>query len=105
MRLVRRFIIVLAVLSLIPMAALMLGAALAGVLGCEVNEAGATPCIVAGGDLGPFLSGLVTTGWLELIILPMLMGVLAIWGVFEGLHHGRKRRRARREARLPAIKA
>ena len=105
MRIVRRLVIVLGVLSLVPMALLLGGALLAGLMGCEVNEAGSTPCIVAGMDFGGLLSGLVATGWLELIILPMFMGLLALWGVIEGLHHWRKRRLARRHGSLPAFKA
>ena len=83
MRIVRRLVIVLGVLSLVPMALLLGGALLAGLMGCEVNEAGSTPCIVAGMDFGGLLSGLVATGWLELIILPMFMGLLALWGVVD----------------------
>ena len=105
MRFLRRVIAILAVLSLIPMAALMVGAALAGLLGCEVNEGGPVPCLLGGVDIGPFLSGLVVTGWFELIILPVLMGVLALWGAAEGLHLWRKRRRARRALRLSGLKA
>lgn len=98
----RRIIIILGSLALIPMAIMMLGALLAGVLGCDVNDAGPMPCIVAGFDIGPVLSGLLVTGWLELIILPALMGALALWGVVEILHLGRKRRRHRRATRLAA---
>jgi hypothetical protein len=104
MRLIRRLVAVLAALALLPMAALMFGAALAGLLGCEVNEGGAVPCVVAGADFGPFLSGLVTVGWLELIILPALMGVLALWGVAEGIHVARQRRRQRRTQRFAGAK-
>lgn len=97
MRWVRRVVLGLAVLSLVPMALMVAGATLAGLVGCEVYDNDVVPCRIGGVDIGGLLAGLSDAGWLEFVILPALMAVLALWGALEGLAYLRRRRKARRD--------
>jgi hypothetical protein len=94
----RRTFVVLAGLCLLPLAAVIVSAALAGLLGCELNEGVTNVCTIAGIDVGGFLSGLFVTGWLALITLPLLMCILALWALVEWGSWWRKRRRDRKAA-------
>jgi hypothetical protein len=62
MRIIRRLMAILARIALLPLLATLVTATVAAVLGCEVNEAGPTPCIVYGLDIGSVLSSLMVTG-------------------------------------------
>lgn len=92
----RRTVVVLAGLCLLPLVSVLVSAALAGLLGCELNEGVTNVCKVAGIDVGGFLSGLFVTGWLALITLPLLMCILALWALVEWGSWWRKRRRDRK---------
>ena len=60
----RRAMIAVAALCMLPMAAVLVSAVLAALLSCELNEGGTTACIVLGADFGGFLSGLShSAGW------------------------------------------
>ena len=94
---VRRLVVVAAVVLLIPLVVAILGAAMAGVLGCQVSEAGPTPCFVAGFDWGNLLLNMVMMGWLALVSVPILMVILGLWAATESWSHVRRRRRLKRE--------
>jgi hypothetical protein len=101
----RRTMVFLAGLCLLPLVALIVAAALAGLMGCELNEGVTQPCVIAGFDLGGFLSGLFVSGWLALITLPLLMCLLALWAFVEGGSHWRKRRKERKAEYKDAIES
>jgi len=88
-----------AVLALLPLLAVLVTAITAGILGCDVNEGGPTPCLVAGSDIGGVLSSLMVMGWFSLMTIPLLMGLVALWAILEGYSWQRHRRKARRSAR------
>ena len=94
---VRRLVVVAAVVLLIPLVVAILGAAMAGVLGCQVSEAGSTPCFVAGFDWGNLLLNMVMMGWLALVSVPILSVILGLWAVLESGSHVRRRRRHKRQ--------
>ena len=99
MRACRRVIIWLAGLSLLPMAAILLTAALAAAFGCEVIDDAPTQCLVLGANAGGLLSGLLSIGSLVHLTIPFLMLLLAAWAVVEGLAWARQRRKVRRALR------
>lgn len=86
-------------LCLGPIAAVALAALLSGMLGCDVNEGAPLPCEVFGFDLGGVLYGLMTTGWLALITIPLLMAALVVWLAVEGALYLRKQMKTRRAGR------
>ena len=94
---IRRLVVVAAVVLLIPLVVAILGAAMAGVLGCPVSEAGPTPCFVAGFDWGELLLNMVMMGWLALVSVPILTVILGVWAAMESWSHVRKRRRLKRQ--------
>ena len=98
MRRTRKTVIGLCVLAMLPLVFILLTALLAGLMGCEVNDGGALPCIVGGVDFGGLLSGMLALGWLGLLTIPALMAVLGLWGLAEAGSHWRRRRRERRAA-------
>ena len=95
----RRLMAVLAGFALLPLFAILVTATVAGVLGCEVNEGGPTPCLVYGTDIGEVLSSLMVIGWFGLLTIPLLMALFAVWAVLEAYVWGRQRRKARRASR------
>ena len=98
---VRRLVVIAAVVLLIPLVVAILGAALAGVLGCQVSEAGPTACFIGGYDWGELLMNMVMMGWLALISMPILMVVLGLWFASESWSHVRRRRRMKRQGLQP----
>ena len=98
MHLSRRILAALAGLALLPFAAILLTALLAGALGCEVGDTGAEPCQVLGADAGGLLSGLLSLGGLVQLTIPILMTLIALWLIIEAIAWGRRRRRDRRNA-------
>jgi hypothetical protein len=61
---------------------LALGAGgVASVLGCELNEGAAHPCILFGSDIGGTLYTFGVAGWLTLIGVPFLVAALAVWAI------------------------
>jgi hypothetical protein len=99
MHLSRRIIAICAGIALLPLLAILLTAVLAGVLGCEVNEGGPTPCMAMGSDIGGLLSGMLTTGWFGLVTIPFLMLLVGVWSLVEAYVWGRQRRKSKRIAR------
>ena len=95
----RRILAVLAGLALLPLVGILLTALVAGVAGCEVSEAGPTPCVVFGSDIGEILSGTLTMGWMSLLTSPFLMVLVAVWALVEAYVWGRQRRKSRRDVR------
>lgn len=95
----RRAIIVVAVLCMLPMAAVILSAVLATLFGCELKDSGVEACAVLGVDFSGLLSALFTTGWMALLTLPLLIGVLASWGLAEAMGRWRRRRKERQASR------
>jgi hypothetical protein len=83
-------------LCLLPLATVLFSAAVAALVGCELNEGVANVCSVAGIDIGGMLSGLFVMGWLSLITIPLMMCVLVLWALVEWGSLWRKRRRARK---------
>lgn len=57
--------------TLIPVAFVYLSTILSDALGCKVNEADSTACIVGGIDIGNFLYSLFVSGWLGIITFPI----------------------------------
>jgi hypothetical protein len=99
MHISRRILGIVAAIALLPLLGLLTTALMAGVLGCEVSENGATPCIVMGADIGGLLSGMLTAGWFGLVTIPLLMLLVALWSIVEAYVWGRQRRKDRRAAR------
>jgi uncharacterized protein YqgC (DUF456 family) len=99
MRMTRRLMAILAGIALLPLLAILVTATVAGVLGCEVNEGGPTPCVVYGTDIGGLLSSLMVTGWFGLLTIPLLMVLVAVWALLEAYVWGRQRRKSRRASR------
>lgn len=99
MRRSRSILKLVAGLALLPLGTALLASLLAGVLGCEVNEGGATPCFVLGGDIGGLLSGMLTLGWMAFLTIPFLMLAVGAWAVIEWYVWSRQRRRHRRAMR------
>ncbi|WP_298959670.1 hypothetical protein [uncultured Methylobacterium sp.] len=56
-----------------PALMLALGLALAHLTGCRVDEAGRSPCVVAGLDIGGLLHTLTVMGWLVIPMLPFML--------------------------------
>lgn len=54
-----------------PLLSAFLASWIAELNGCQVNEGGAYPCLVAGRDIGGTLAFLFTLGWLALITIPV----------------------------------
>lgn len=98
MRLLRRIFVVLAALCLLPLASVLASATIAALAGCELNEASTSVCSIAGLDIGGVLSTMFVMGWMALITLPMLLGLLIVWALVEGWVRWRTRRRARKAA-------
>lgn len=99
MRMSRRILALLAALALLPLLGILLTALLAGAFGCEVSEAGPTPCLIFGFDAGGLLSSMLTMGWLGLLTIPFLMLLVGLWALVEAYVWGRQRRKSRRAAR------
>lgn len=99
MQTIRRIMTIAAAVALLPLLAVLLSAVVAGVLGCEVNEGGPIPCMVAGLDIGGLLSSMMVAGWFGLFTIPLLMALVAIWGLLELYVWQRQRRKSRRIAR------
>ena len=99
MHLSRRIMGLIAGIALLPLLAILLTAVFAGVLGCDVNEGGPTPCVVMGLDIGDLLSGMLTTGWFGLVTIPLLMVRVGLWALVEAYVWGRQRRKLKRSTR------
>jgi hypothetical protein len=80
-----RLVLLLGVLIVwTPFLLLILCLAVARLTGCEVNEATANPCRVAGLDIGGQLYRMMVMGWLVLPLLPF-MALTVIGGIVAGM--------------------
>lgn len=78
-RLVTIALLIVAVISLLPMAGVYWSSWFAARHGCSVNESFARTCIIDGKDWGPTLEAAFATGWLMMIGLPVaILCVLAL---------------------------
>lgn len=72
----------LAVFIVLPAVLLATGIGLASAFGCTVSEAGTTPCLVGGADLGGLLTEMVVGGgWSMLATIPLGVVLLLVWAV------------------------
>lgn len=94
----RRVFIGLVGLCLLPLAAVLLSALIAAVLGCELNEGVQQTCSLLGLDIGGVLSTMFVMGWFALMTLPLLVAILALWALLEGGVVWRRRRHERKSA-------
>lgn len=99
MRNLRRLFITLIALCLLPLAGVLISAGVAAAAGCELNEGVANSCVVLGVDIGGPLTTLFVLGWLSLLTLPLLVGVLAAWALAEATRRWRQKRKERRDVR------
>lgn len=97
----RRVFIALIALCLLPLAAVLLSALIAAVMGCELNEGVQQTCSLLGLDIGGVLSTMFVMGWFALMTIPLLVGILALWAILEGGVVWRKRRHDRKAAGGP----
>ena len=71
--------ILLVAFTLMPLGGVMAAGGLADLWGCTVDEGGATPCLVAGRDMGDFLVELFVSGWFMLLTMPVGAVLLLMW--------------------------
>ena len=102
MRRLRKLMIFVSALALVPFLMMVLTLGLATLFGCDVNESGPQTCMVFGSDWGELLSGMLTAGWMGLVTIPLLMCIFVIWLAVEALAWWRRRRRQRRAMREAA---
>jgi hypothetical protein len=62
-----------------PLVALLLGGAVAGILGCNMPIAGSAPCLFMGADLSGALAVAVAFGYLAFFTFPAGTTLLGIW--------------------------
>lgn len=67
-----------------PFLLLVLSLVLARLTGCEVNEARANPCRIAGIDIGGLLYSTMVMGWVVIPLLPF-MALTLIGGLATGI--------------------
>jgi hypothetical protein len=73
---------------------LALGAGgLASILGCELNEGAAHPCVLLGSDIGGTLYTFGVLGWLTLIGIPFAIAALVVWAIVAAIVSRRNRAR------------
>jgi hypothetical protein len=97
MRVVHRlFALALGAPVLLWLACIGLVLVLAGPYGCSIHEGFATPCVVAGMDLGEtaYAAGLIAA-WGPLVLLPVMAGTAILWAAVTGLAALVRRARAR----------
>ena len=71
--------VVIVVLAALPLISTFIAGAIANVLGCTVNEGGASTCMFMGKDIGETLAEMFVLGWLAFVTLPYGLVALAIW--------------------------
>lgn len=62
-----------------PLVSVVAASAMASLAGCELNEAGPTPCIVGGRDVGGVLVTMFVLGWLMLATAPFMIATIVGW--------------------------
>ncbi len=77
--------------------AALAASAIAGVLGCTLNEGGAHACLLFGRDIGGALHVMFISHWFAMMTIPVAVMVLVVWAVVALilllLHRRRQRRR------------
>jgi hypothetical protein len=71
--------VLIVLLALAPLLSALIAGAIAGALGCGLNEGGASPCPFMGHDLGEPLVVMFVLGWLAFVTLPLGAAALAAW--------------------------
>ena len=86
-------LILIVLVTLSPLICAAIASGMAAVLGCSVNEGGATQCMFMGSDIGQTLAELFVVGWLFFITLPVGGVALLVWLVITGFVILLRRRR------------
>jgi hypothetical protein len=71
--------VVIVLLAAMPVISALISGAIAGALGCQLNEGGAPPCPLMGVDLGEMLVVMFVLGWFAFVTLPLGAVALAVW--------------------------
>jgi hypothetical protein len=82
-------IVIIAIAPLIPS---LIALAIATPLGCELNEGGTAPCVIAGVDFGVPLTVMALTGIFVVFTLPLGLILFSIWCIAAGVVFFRRRR-------------
>jgi hypothetical protein len=90
--------VVIVVLAAAPLISAFIAGAIANILGCTLNEGGASTCMLRGNDIGQTLAEMFVLGWLAFVTLPWGGFALAIWLVVACVVALVKWRRRRHEA-------
>ena len=90
--------VVIFVAAVAPLISAFIAGAVANILGCTLNEGGASTCMFNGSDIGQTLADMFVLGWLAFVTLPWGGFALAIWLAVAGVVALVKWRRRRREA-------
>jgi len=90
--------VIIVLLAAAPLISAFIAGAIADVLGCTVNEGGASLCMFMGRDIGQTLAEMFVLGWLAFVTLPWGLAALAIWLVVACVVAFIRWRRRRREA-------
>jgi hypothetical protein len=90
--------VVIVLFAASPLIAAFAAGAIADILGCTVNEGGASMCMFMGRNIGQTLAELFVLGWLSFVTLPAGLFALAIWLVVACVVAFIRSRRRRREA-------
>ncbi len=99
-RLIKRLMILALVLivlfAALPVLLTVTGSAVAGALGCPLNEGGAHACMLFGHDIGGALSVMFASHWFAYVTIPGAVAALVVWIVAAlillVLRHWRRRR-------------
>ncbi len=78
-----------------PIVAVLAAAAIAGALGCTLNEGAAHACLLFGRNIGGMLYVMFTSHWFAMMTIPVAVMVLVVWGIVAlilVLLHRRRRR-------------
>lgn len=82
----------------LPMLCAIVAGTVGPALGCTVNEAGTSPCLVGSYDIGGLLANLFVMAWLMLLTIWGVMGFGVLWVVLFAKH-----RLAQKAAVPPAL--
>jgi hypothetical protein len=78
----RLMILALALILLfgaLPLLAAFSAFAIAGSLGCRLNEGSIHPCLFLGRDVGDMLYTMLVSGWFGMLTIPLAGTALVIW--------------------------
>lgn len=74
-----------------PMLLVVIASTVGEALGCTVNEAGTSPCLVGSTDIGGLLATFFVMGWLMLVTIWGVLGFGVLWLVLFVQHRARTR--------------